>query len=105
MSTDPARSIQSHFIGTLTLIYLLVFLFPNSPHASPDATWADAAIAVLFVGAAIKCLVCSTAWHLCSGTADLWWHRSSACVDYVGISALIAASVMGMEVHFFFTQC
>ncbi|KAK4698677.1 adiponectin receptor, partial [Phenoliferia sp. Uapishka_3] len=97
-------NIQSHFVGTLSLIYLLVFVFPNSPHALPEATWADTAIAILFVMAAIKCLVCSTAWHLCSGTADLWWHRGAACVDYVGISALIAASVMGMEYYGFYCR-
>ncbi|KAL8278284.1 hypothetical protein RQP46_009316 [Phenoliferia psychrophenolica] len=97
-------NIQSHFVGTLSLIYLLVFLFPNSPHANPDATWADSAIAILFVGAAIKCLVCSTAWHLCAGTADLWWLRGAACVDYVGISGLIAASVMGMEYYGFYCR-
>ncbi|KAM0753865.1 HlyIII-domain-containing protein [Meredithblackwellia eburnea MCA 4105] len=97
-------NIQSHLLGTLSLIYLLVYIFPSSPHAHVDATFADSAIAILFVGAAIKCLVCSTAWHLCAGSGDLRCFQGAACVDYVGISGLIAASVMGMEFYGFYCR-
>lgn len=85
-------------MGTLSLVYLLVFLYPNSPHAHPLVHPADTAIALLFIVAAIKCLLCSTVWHTLSGCSTDGWHRRAACVDYVGISGLIAASVMGMEV-------
>ena len=92
-------NIHSHFFGFLSLLYLACFILPNSPAASPDAHWGDMAIAALFIGAGMKCLLCSTAWHLLSGCASEGWHRGAACVDYVGISGLIAASVMGMEVR------
>ena len=44
---------------------------------------------------AMHCLLCSTTWHLFAGCATIHWHRGAACVDYVGISGLIAASVAG----------
>ena len=96
-------NIHSHFFGFLSLLYLACFILPNSPAASPDAHWGDMAIAALFIGAGMKCLLCSTAWHLLSGCASEGWHRGAACVDYVGISGLIAASVMGMEVRRLFS--
>ena len=46
----------------------------------------------------MHCLLCSTAWHLFSGCATTGWFRGAACIDYVGISGLIAASVAGATV-------
>lgn len=91
-------NIHSHFLGFLSLIYLSIFILPYSPAFSGGNHWGDKAIVLLFIGAGMKCLLCSTAWHLLSGCATGGWHRGAACVDYVGISGLIAASVMGMEV-------
>ncbi|SCV73756.1 BQ2448_6186 [Microbotryum intermedium] len=97
-------NIQSHFVGFLSLVYLLVYVMPGSPHWLPNSHWADTAIALVFVGAAMKCLLCSTAWHLMAGCATDHWHRGAACVDYVGISGLIAASVMGIEYYGFYCR-
>lgn len=91
-------NIQTHFVGFLSLCYLLIWRLPHSPHASPDSHWMDTTIAALFIGAAMKCLLCSAAWHVLSGCATRHWHAGAACVDYVGISGLIAASVIAMEV-------
>ena len=60
-------------------------------------------IAIIFITAGMKCLLCSTAWHLLAGCATSHWHRGAACVDYVGLSGLIAASVIGMEVSLAFS--
>ncbi|KAI5475624.1 adiponectin receptor protein, partial [Pseudohyphozyma bogoriensis] len=95
-------NIQSHFIGFLSLLGLLIFVLPNSPHALPDSHWGDTAVAVLFLVAGMKCLACSTAWHLMAGCSNVHWNTAAACVDYVGISGLIAASVMGMEYYGFY---
>lgn len=97
-------NIQSHLMGTISLVYLLVFLYPASPHAHPLVHPADTAIALLFIVAAIKCLLCSTIYHTLSGCSTHGWHRRAACVDYVGISGLIAASVMGMEYYGFYCR-
>lgn len=92
-------NIHSHFFGFLSLVYISIFILPSSPaFATEDTHWGDKGIFILFVAAGMKCLLCSTAWHLLSGCATGGWHRGAACVDYVGISGLIAASVMGMEV-------
>ncbi|KAK4049822.1 inc metabolism membrane protein [Microbotryomycetes sp. JL201] len=97
-------NIQSHLIGCLSLIYLLVWIFPNSAHYLPSAYPADRFVALLFIGAAMKCLLCSVAWHLFAGCATGHWHRGAACVDYVGISGLIAASIIGIEYYGFYCK-
>ncbi|GAA5980698.1 hypothetical protein JCM11641_000179 [Rhodosporidiobolus odoratus] len=104
-------NIQSHFLGFLSLAILLFsYLFSSSPSTSPTAGIlsnphpGDTAIAVLFVLSAMHCLLCSAAWHLLAGCASSTWFRSAACVDYVGISGLIAASVMGAEYYGFYQQ-
>lgn len=117
-------NIHTHFIGTLSLIYLLCFLWPTTPHTNPESsTLTDRLISFIFVICAIKCLVCSTAWHLFAGCGTLGPFRRLACVDCefgfpffwyhrrsnrhssstflwsdVGISGLIAASVASAEV-------
>ncbi|GAA5862418.1 hypothetical protein JCM8547_007634 [Rhodosporidiobolus lusitaniae] len=100
-------NIQSHFWGFVSLAALLVyhlFLSPSSPHSLANAHAGDTAISVLFVLSAMHCLLCSAAWHLLSGCASSSWFRGAACVDYVGISGLIAASVMGAEYYGFYTH-
>ncbi|GAA5993663.1 hypothetical protein JCM10908_000667 [Rhodotorula pacifica] len=98
-------NIQSHFIGFLSLTALLIyylFFSPTSPHPLVDPHPGDTAIAVLFVISAMHCLACSTFWHICSGCATTGWFRGAACIDYVGISGLIAASVAGATYYGFY---
>ncbi|WAR52023.1 hypothetical protein PtB15_1B462 [Puccinia triticina] len=98
-------NIHTHFFGTLSLFYLLFFLWPTTPHTAPDSsTLTDRVISLIFLVCAIKCLICSTAWHLFSGCGTLGPFRRLACVDYVGISGLIAASVMSMEYYGFYCR-
>ncbi|BGP26317.1 inc metabolism membrane protein [Rhodotorula toruloides] len=100
-------NIQSHFLGALSLVALLVYYFffsTSSPHALADPHPGDTAIAVLFVLSAMHCLLCSTTWHLMSGCATSHWFRGAACVDYVGISGLIAASVAGATYYGFYSH-
>lgn len=52
----------------------------------------------------MKCLLCSAAWHLLAGCATHNWYQGAACVDYVGISGLIAASVISLEHYGFYCQ-
>ncbi|GAA5965201.1 hypothetical protein JCM21900_004897 [Sporobolomyces salmonicolor] len=100
-------NIQSHFLGFLSLVGLLIYYLSSTPSPSSSLAEAathpgDTAIAILFVAAGMKCLLCSAAWHLLSGCATSHWFRGAACVDYVGISGLIAASVMGAEYYGFY---
>ncbi|POW02836.1 hypothetical protein PSTT_11482 [Puccinia striiformis] len=85
-------NIHTHFLGTLSLFYLLIYLWPDTPHTAPESsTLTDRLISLIFIVCAIKCLICSTAWHLFSGCD-------------VGISGLIAASVMSMEYYGFYCR-
>ncbi|GAA5873667.1 hypothetical protein JCM1840_002995 [Sporobolomyces johnsonii] len=100
-------NIQSHFLGFLSLVGLLIYYLSSTPSPSSSLVEAaahpgDTAISVLFVAAGMKCLLCSAAWHLLSGCATSHWFHGAACVDYVGISGLIAASVMGAEYYGFY---
>ncbi|GAA5842923.1 hypothetical protein JCM11251_002935 [Rhodosporidiobolus azoricus] len=100
-------NVQSHFLGFLSLCALLVhylFFRATSPHVLVSPHPGDTAIAVLFVVSAMHCLLCSATWHLLSGCATDRWFRGAACVDYVGISGLIAASVMGAEYYGFYSR-
>ncbi|MBW0472349.1 hypothetical protein O181_012064 [Austropuccinia psidii MF-1] len=98
-------NIHTHLFGTISLFYLLFFLWPITPHTNPQSSsWSDRAISLLFLVCAIKCLVCSTAWHLFAGCGTLGPFRRLACVDYVGISGLIAASVISMEYYGFYCR-
>ncbi|GAA5957778.1 hypothetical protein JCM3765_003763 [Sporobolomyces pararoseus] len=103
-------NIQSHFLGFLSLTVLLVYYLTTTPSYSSSsssvaeiaANPGDTAIAVLFVAAGMKCLLSSAAWHLLAGCATSSWFQGAACLDYVGISSLIAASVMAAEYYGFY---
>ncbi|GAA5937838.1 hemolysin III family protein [Sporobolomyces koalae] len=105
-------NIQSHFLGFLSLVCLLVYYLTTTPSyaasSSPLAEVAahpgDTAIAILFVAAGMKCLLSSATWHLLAGCATSTWFQGAACLDYVGISGLIAASVMAAEYYGFYEQ-
>ncbi|EGG03231.1 uncharacterized protein MELLADRAFT_44573 [Melampsora larici-populina 98AG31] len=98
-------NIHTHLIGTMSLIYLLCFLWPTTPHTDPlSSSIGDRLISFIFLICAIKCLVCSTAWHLFAGCGTLGPFRRLACVDYVGISGLIAASVASSEYYGFYCR-
>ncbi|GAA6004230.1 hypothetical protein JCM10207_002494 [Rhodosporidiobolus poonsookiae] len=102
-------NIQSHFLGALSLCILLYSVLspsstPSGLHGLANPHTGDTAIAVLFVLSAMHCLLCSAAWHLLAGCATSHWFRGAACVDYVGISGLIAASVMGAEYYGFYSH-
>jgi adiponectin receptor len=62
----------------------------------------DQFVFVVFILAACKCLMCSTVWHTLSGISNLKVYRQVACLDYVGISVLICASIMLCEYYGFY---
>lgn len=71
-------------------------------HHFPDATTADSAIFLTFCIAALKCLFCSSFYH-----TYICHHKIkgfAATLDYIGISFLIAASVLVTEYYGFYCQ-
>lgn len=62
----------------------------------------DRMVFLVFLLAACKCLMCSTVWHTLSGINNIKVYRQVACLDYVGISVLICASVMLCQYYGFY---
>jgi len=96
-------NIWSHAIGLMIVLAIAFYFYPTSVNFSLS-TKADVFIAAVFFFAACKCLVCSTLWHTMNSVADQTLMERFACVDYTGISLLIAASIMTTEYTAFYCE-
>ena len=93
----------SHALGLLVIALLAFYFYPTSGNFLLS-TKTDVLFVALFFLAAAKCLVCSTLWHTFSSISDLTVMERFACVDYTGISLLVAASIMTTEYTAFFCE-
>ena len=96
-------NIWSHAIGLVFVLATAFYFYPATP-AFMSATKVDIFIAGCFFFAACKCLVCSTMWHAMSSISDQCTLERFACVDYTGISLLVAASIMTTEYTAFYCE-
>ncbi|CZT17929.1 probable IZH3 Implicated in Zinc Homeostasis, membran protein [Ramularia collo-cygni] len=96
-------NIWSHAIGLVLMLAIAFYWYPSTP-AFTDATKFDIVIAGAFFFAACKCLVCSTMWHAMSSISNQTLMERFACVDYTGISLLVAASIMTTEYTAFYCE-
>lgn len=96
-------NIWSHAIGLMIVLAIAFYFYPTSVNFS-ISTKADVFIAAAFFFAACKCLVCSTIWHTMNSVADQTLMERFACVDYTGISLLIAASIITTEYTAFYCE-
>jgi len=96
-------NIWSHAIGLLIVLAIAFYFYPTSVNFS-NSTKTDVFIAAVFLFAACKCLACSTIWHTMNSVADQNLMERFACVDYTGISLLIAASIMTTEYTAFYCE-
>jgi adiponectin receptor len=96
-------NIWSHLLGLFIILAIAFYFYPLS-HAFSLSTPTDVSIAAVFFFAACKCLVCSTLWHTMNSVADQTLMERFACVDYTGISLLIAASIMTTEYTAFYCE-
>ena len=94
--TNEFVNIWSHAIGLLLILAIAFYFFPNSVNYL-RTTNLDIAFTTFFFVAACKCLICSCMWHTMNSIADQTLMERFACVDYTGISLLIAASIMTTE--------
>ncbi|KAH6675631.1 hemolysin-III related-domain-containing protein [Halenospora varia] len=101
--SNESVNIWSHAIGLLIVLSIAFYFYPRSVHFSLS-TNTDVCIAAVFFFAACKCLVCSTMWHTMNSVADKTLMERFACVDYTGISLLIAASIMTTEYTAFYCE-
>ncbi|KAL4996194.1 hemolysin-III related-domain-containing protein [Aspergillus recurvatus] len=96
-------NIWSHLIGLIIVLSIAFYFYPLNPnfHLSTNA---DMLVAAVFFFAACKCLVCSTLWHTMNSIADQPLMERFACVDYTGISLLVAASIVTTEYTAFYCE-
>ncbi|KAL2270883.1 hypothetical protein VTJ83DRAFT_254 [Remersonia thermophila] len=96
-------NIWSHAIGLVLVLAVAFYFYPTSANFSMSSG-ADIFIAAVFFFAACQCLVCSVIWHTMNSVADVGLISMFACVDYTGISLLIAASIMTTEYTAFYCE-
>lgn len=96
-------NIWSHLIGLFIVLSVAFYFYPLNPNF-PLSTRTDIMIAAVFFFAACKCLVCSTLWHTMNGIASQTLMERFACVDYTGISFLVAASIITTEYTAFYCE-
>lgn len=96
-------NIWSHALGLVIVLSIAFYFYPTGVNFS-NSTKTDVCIAAVFFFAACKCLVCSTMWHTMNSVADQTLMERFACVDYTGISLLIAASIMTTEYTAFYCE-
>ena len=94
-------NIWSHAIGLVLVLAVAFYFYPSSVNFS-QSTGTDIFIAAVFFFTACLTLVCSTIWHTMNSVADVDAISMFACVDYTGISLLIAASIMTSEYTAFY---
>lgn len=96
-------NIWSHLIGLVIVLAVALYFYPLSPNFSLSSK-ADVAVAIMFFVAACKCLVCSTLWHTMNSIASQTLMERFACVDYTGISLLVASSIVTTEYTAFYCE-
>lgn len=94
-------NIWSHVIGLILVLSVAFYFYPTSANFSLS-TKSDIFVAAVFFVMACLTLVCSTVWHTMNAVADVNDLSMFACVDYTGISLLIAASIMTTEYTAFY---
>lgn len=111
---NETGNIWTHIVGFFFVLAMGVYWYPRS--ASYEiSTSADKIVCAVFFFAALECLACSTIWHTFSNFANLRAMKKIACIgttprrheltiDYVGISVLIAATIITVEYHGFYCQ-
>lgn len=96
-------NIWSHAIGLMIVLAIAFYFYPLSVNFSQSSK-TDIFFAAMFFFAACKCLVCSCLWHTMNSIAEQTLMERFACVDYTGISLLIAASIMTGEYTAFYCE-
>ncbi|KAL9634214.1 MAG: hypothetical protein Q9164_004228 [Protoblastenia rupestris] len=99
--SNETVNIWSHAIGLVIVLAIAFYFYPTSVNFSQSSK-TDIFFAAAFFFAACKCLVCSCMWHTMSSISEQTLMERFACVDYTGISLLIAASIMTTEYTAFY---
>ena len=101
--SNESVNIWSHAFGVVMVLAVALYFYPSSVNFS-QSTKTDVFFAAIFFFAACKCLICSCMWHTMSSIAEQTLMERFACVDYTGISMLIAASIITGEYTAFYCE-
>ncbi|KAF9163769.1 hypothetical protein DFQ26_002144 [Actinomortierella ambigua] len=112
---NESGNIWTHLLGFFYFLAVGIYFFSGSnpylstPTSTPirhlpyvPADSADKLVFLVFFLAVYKCLLMSSLWHTFAQIAHERTMRCMACLDYVGISVLIAASVIVTEYYGFY---
>jgi len=101
--SNETVNIWTHVVGLVIVLAIAFHFYPSSVNFTQSSR-TDIVFAAMFFFAACKCLVCSAMWHTMSSIAEQGLMERFACVDYTGISLLIAASIMTTEYTAFYCE-
>ncbi|KAL9616030.1 MAG: hypothetical protein Q9160_009056 [Pyrenula sp. 1 TL-2023] len=101
--SNETVNIWSHAIGLIVVLAIAFYFYPSSS-TFPLSSSADILITACFFAAACKCLICSVTWHTMCAISDKTLLERFACVDYTGISLLVAASILSTEWTAFYCE-
>ncbi|KAF2749948.1 HlyIII-domain-containing protein [Sporormia fimetaria CBS 119925] len=96
-------NIWSHAVGLVIVLAIAFYFYPRNVNFSLSSK-TDIFVAAMFFFAACKCLVCSTVWHTMNSISHQTLLERFACVDYTGISFLVASSIITTEYAAFYCE-
>lgn len=96
-------NIWTHLLGFVVMLAVAFFHYPTTLSWT-DSSAMDKLMMIVFLVAAMKCLVCSTLWHTFNGICHVESKQRLACVDYTGITVLIASSIITTEYSAFYCK-
>ncbi|KAF9418184.1 hypothetical protein BGZ94_009763, partial [Podila epigama] len=114
---NESGNIWTHLLGFFYFLAVGIYFFSGSnpylsthtshssknlPHVPADGY--DKLVFLVFFLAVYKCLLMSSLWHTFAQIAHHGTMKCMACLDYVGISVLIAASVVVTEYYGFYCE-
>jgi adiponectin receptor len=114
---NESGNIWTHLLGFFYFLAVGIYFFSGSnpyfttPTSTPvhnlpyhPADGYDKLVFLVFFLAVYKCLLMSSLWHTFAQIAHEGTMKCMACLDYVGISVLIAASVVVTEYYGFYCE-
>ncbi|KAK9465217.1 hemolysin-III related-domain-containing protein [Lipomyces arxii] len=96
-------NIWTHGLGFIMMLCVALYCYPASSTFQDMTKW-DKVVFAVFLIAALKCLLTSTIWHTFNSIGILTHKQRFACVDYTGISILIACSILTTQYTSFYCQ-
>ncbi|AOW01540.1 hemolysin-III related-domain-containing protein [Yarrowia lipolytica] len=94
-------NIWTHLGGFFVMLFLAFFHYPKTVSWEKSSLM-DNMCMIVFLVAAMKCLVCSSIWHTFNSICWIEHRKKFACVDYTGITVLICASILTTEYTAFY---